>query len=238
MSGAVLLRAHELVAGYHKRPVVGPIELTLRTDDTLALVGPNGVGKSTVLKTLAGLIPPVAGTVEYDTRSIAATPVHVHARRGLVVVGEHRANVLRTLTVEENLRLATGKRRAADVLDPVELFPRLGERQHQPAGTLSGGELQMLSLAMALTLAPRCLLLDEPSAGLAPIVLHDIRHALERLSSAGLCLIVAEQRPDVVHGLCHRIAVLTEGRLTYLEPGHDLTSDTLAAQYFGQGPAT
>lgn len=233
MTGAALLHARGLVAGYHKRPVVGSVELAIGDNDSLALIGPNGVGKSTLLKTLAGLIPPIAGRLTYQNESIPDTPAHRHARHGLVFVGEHRANVLRTLTVEENLRLATGKRRATGAIDPLELFGQLRDRLRQPAGTLSGGELQMLALAMALARTPRCLLLDEPSAGLAPVVLDDLRHALERLRQADLALIIAEQRPDVVRGLCDRIAILAEGKLAY----PDQSGDALIATYFGNNGA-
>lgn len=239
MSRQVLVEARELVAGYRGKPVVGPIDLVIRDNDTVALVGPNGVGKSTILKTLAGAVSPVSGTVTYRGRSVPSAPLSVHARNGLVFVGEHRANVLRTLTVAENLRLAAGSRRAAEPrdLDPLALFPRLGERRRQLAATLSGGELQMLSLSMALALSPDCLLLDEPSAGLAPIVLDDVRRALEMLRAAGLTTIVAEQRPDVVRGLCERVAIVAAGSLTFLEPDTDLSGEAVMARYFSDGPA-
>lgn len=242
MTGAALIDVRGLVGGYRNRAVVGPIALTIADNDTVALVGPNGVGKTTILKTLAGLIPPVAGTITYQGSSVRRAPVHQRARRGLVFVGEHRANVLRTLTVGENLDLAAGQRRAtgqrhAAGFDPISLFPVLGARRRQLAGTLSGGELQMLSLAMALALAPRCLLLDEPSAGLAPIVLEEVRSALVRLRAAGLSIVVAEQRPDVVRGLCDRVAIVAGGELTFLEPDADLSSEALVAQYFSGGDA-
>lgn len=232
MTGPVLVEARDLVVGYDKRPVVGPIELVVRDHDTVALVGPNGVGKSTILKTLAGVIAPIAGSVTYQGRSVPSAPVYAHARQGLVFVGEHRANVLRTLTVQENLDLATGRRPAATAFDPIELFPPLSERRRQLAATLSGGELQMLSLSMALALSPRCLLLDEPSAGLAPIVLDGVRRALARLRSSGLSLVVAEQRPDVVRHLCDRVAVVAAQTLTFLGHHADVSSDVLVGQYF------
>ncbi len=231
----LLLQARELIAGYRKRAVVGPIDLDLGDNDTVALVGPNGVGKSTILKTLAGVIPPVAGAITYQNRAVTRSPAYAHARNGLVLVGEHRANVLRTLTVRENLDLAAGQAKTPSTFNPAGLFPRLGERRRQRAGTLSGGELQMLSLAMALSLSPRCLLLDEPSAGLAPIVLQEVKQALVQLRSAGLSIVVAEQRPDVVLGLCDRVATVSAAGLSFLEPDADLSGEALVARYFNGG---
>ncbi|HCT76606.1 MAG TPA: hypothetical protein DGT23_08460 [Micromonosporaceae bacterium] len=238
MTSGVILRAHGLIAGYHNKAVIGPIDLAVADNETIALIGPNGVGKSTILKTLTGLIAPIAGTITFQTRSITNAGVHIHARNGLVIVGEHRANVLRTLTVQDNLDLATTTRQQPHTVDPIDLFPKLGQRRRQLAGTLSGGELQMLSLAMALALAPTCLLLDEPSAGLAPIVLHDLRQALKTLRGIGLSLIIAEQRPEVVKGLCDRVAIAAESKLTYLPPDADLSSQTLIDQYFNHHPTT
>ncbi|WP_163511187.1 ATP-binding cassette domain-containing protein [Fodinicola acaciae] len=210
--------------------MLGPLDFALGTAGTLALVGPNGVGKSTLLKTLAGVLRPLAGELTFRGDPVGAAPVYVHARNGLVLVGEHRANVLRGLTVAENLDLAAGRRPAA-AFDAFAVFPQLGERRRRHAGTLSGGELQMLALAMALALGPRCLLLDEPSAGLAPIVLADVRTALDELAGQS-SMVIAEQRPDVVRGLCDRVAVVAGGRLSYLERGADLSRGALGAAYF------
>ncbi|MFC7549685.1 ABC transporter ATP-binding protein [Plantactinospora sp. GCM10030261] len=232
MTSGVVLRAHGLIAGYHSKPVIGPIDLAVADNETIALIGPNGVGKSTLLKTLTGLITPLGGTISHQGRSITSAGVHNHTRNGLVFVGEHRANVLRTLTVQDNLDLAAATRKRSYSVDPLDLFPKLGQRRRQLGGTLSGGELQMLSLAMALALSPTCLLLDEPSAGLAPVVLDDLRQALTNLRSTGLALIIAEQRPDVVHGLCDRIAIVSESKLTYLPPGTDLSSQAVIDRYF------
>lgn len=234
MSLPVLVDARQLAGGYGKRAVLGPIDLAIRSNDAIALVGPNGVGKSTLLKTLAGVIAPVSGMLTYQGRPITKAPVNVHANNGLVFVGEHRANVLRSLTVEENLRLA-GRRHGSNPDEAAELFPRLGERWRQLAGTLSGGELQMLSLSMALALRPRCLLLDEPSAGLAPIALDDIRRALAVLRSTELSIVVAEQRPDVARGLCDQVAMVAQGTLTFIDSGSALSNEELMARYFSDG---
>ncbi|PRX50111.1 branched-chain amino acid transport system ATP-binding protein/neutral amino acid transport system ATP-binding protein [Prauserella shujinwangii] len=234
---SALIEARGLVAGYRGRPVLGPLDLALGSTGTLALVGPNGVGKSTLLKTLCGVLPPLSGELTFAAKPVAASAVYVHARRGLVLVGEHRANVLRSLTVTENLALASAHHRRGD-FDAFTVFPRLGERRRQQAGTLSGGELQMLALAMALALEPRCLLLDEPSAGLAPIVLADVHSTLNELRRRRLCMIVAEQRPDVVRGLCDRVAIVGGGTLGYLDPDTDLSGEALGAAYFSTDHTT
>lgn len=227
-----LLEAHGLVAGYNRRPVVGPFDFAVRGGETLAFVGPNGVGKSTILKTIAGVLSPLAGTLTYRGRSIAGSAAYVNARDGLVLVGEHRANVLRTLTVEENLALTAGTKRSGGSFDPFAAFPRLHERRRQQAATLSGGELQILALAMAMSLSPSCLLLDEPSAGLAPIMISDVRDTLAGMRTNMLSMIVAEQRPDVVRGLCDRVAVVARGTIADLGSDPDLSSDALGAAYF------
>ena len=187
----------------------------------LAIVGPNGAGKTTLLEALAGLLPSRAGEIRLEGRSLQGRPAHARAAAGLRLVGEGR-RVVPALTVAENLDLAALGARAAMPPELEELFPALGRRRHTAAGQLSGGEQQMLALAMGLAGRPGVLLLDEPSFGLAPQVVDSLFETLGRLrEEAGVTLLLAEQHVQRALALCGQVLVLRSGRIVFdsAQPG-------------------
>jgi branched-chain amino acid transport system ATP-binding protein len=203
-----MLRVEDLQAGYGRLRVLEGVSVEARAGEIVTLVGSNGAGKSTLLKAVAGLLPVWSGRVIFDGQDISSVPAHVRVRRGLVLVPEGRM-LFMSMTVEENLRVGAYSRRGRDARrefaedrDRVfELFPVLRERTRQAAGTLSGGEQQMLAVGRALMSHPRMLLLDEPSLGLAPKVIGEIFSALDSLRADGLTILLVEQ--DVTTALKH-----------------------------------
>jgi branched-chain amino acid transport system ATP-binding protein len=194
---APLLQVRDLKVSYGPIQAVKGIDFELRAGEITTLVGANGAGKSTTLLALSGLVKKAGGSVAFDGREIAAVPAHRIVSQGVVQVAEGRAT-LTTLTVQENLELGAYTRRdrgnrQRDLDRMYELFPRLKERAGQLAGNLSGGEQQMLAIGRALMAKPRVLLLDEPSMGLAPIIVQDIFRTLQHINSDGLTIFLVEQ---------------------------------------------
>jgi branched-chain amino acid transport system ATP-binding protein len=193
----VLLRVRDLAVAYGHIEAVKGVSFHLNAGEITALVGANGAGKSTTLLALSGLLRPKAGAVLFEDDDITHLRPHQIVRRGIVQVAEGRA-ILTTLTVRENLALGAYTRRdGAAVRDSLEqvfsLFPRLQDRAGQYAGNLSGGEQQMLAIGRALMAKPRLLLLDEPSMGLAPILVQEIFHTLVEINRSGLTILLVEQ---------------------------------------------
>jgi branched-chain amino acid transport system ATP-binding protein len=210
-----MLRISDLTARYGAAPVLQGIDLHVERGETVALLGPNGAGKSTLMAAITGTVPRRAGEILMEGTNLAALQSHAIVARGVALVPEGR-QVFAPFSVEDNLRLGairlTG--RLAERYGYVyELFPRLAERRRQPAGTLSGGEQQMLAIARALMSGPRLLLLDEPFLGLAPMVVVEIRRALEKLRASGLTLLMVEQKLDVALGFASRAYVIIKGRI-------------------------
>ena len=210
-----MLRVSDLRAGYGAAAVLQGVTLQVEKGETVALLGPNGAGKSTLLAALTGTIARRAGQVSFDGKEIIAEPSHAIVASGVALVPEGRL-VFAPFTVEDNLRL--GAVRLRGDLDEryryvYGLFPRLAERKHQAAGTLSGGEQQMLAIGRALMSAPRLLLLDEPFLGLAPLVVAEIRAALEKLRQSGLTILMVEQKLDIALGFASRAYVLIKGKV-------------------------
>ena len=180
----------------------------------MAIIGPNGAGKSTLLKTVAGLLPPRAGDVRLDSQSISGSAPDAIIRRGLCYVPQE-ANVFPGLTVEENLTIggwASSSLPSERARVVVALFPTLGQRRRQRAGSLSGGERQMLAIAMALMVEPRLLLLDEPSAGLAPALQRMIFDRIRDINARGVAVVLVEQNARQSLQLCRRGYVLVMGQ--------------------------
>ena len=197
------------------RVLVRDVEFSLNQGSVLALLGPNGAGKSSLLETVAGLLPDAGGRILLDSRDISAMPAFSRARHGVRFVGQGR-QVVPALTVADNLALAAEGARVARPQPPdiASLFPRLGARWRTRAAALSGGEQQMLALAMGLTGPVRVLLLDEPSFGLAPSTVDGIFQQLAELKQRGYTMLIAEQQLNRVLQLADAVAVLGGGRLS------------------------
>ena len=210
-----MLRISELRASYGAAPILQSISLHVDRGETVALLGPNGAGKSTLMAALTGTIAQRAGSIQLDGVELAAAKSHAIVARGVALVPEGRL-VFAPFSVEDNLRLGAIRLKGA-LAERYEyvygLFPRLAERRRQLAGTLSGGEQQMLAIGRALMSAPRLLLLDEPFLGLAPLVVCEIRRSLEALRAAGLTLLMVEQKLDIALPFAQRAYVLIKGRV-------------------------
>jgi branched-chain amino acid transport system ATP-binding protein len=204
--------------------------------EIVVIVGANGAGKTTTLKTVAGLLRPRRGTLRFEDRAVGGRPADWMARHGVALVPEGRL-IFPDQTVLDNLRLGAYGRRG-DVSEDVERhfarFPILRERRHQPAGTLSGGEQQMLAISRALMARPRLLLLDEPSLGLAPRLVREVFEALAALREEGLTLLIVEQLAEAALAIADRAYVLAQGRIVLDGPAGDLLrNEDLARAYLG-----
>jgi branched-chain amino acid transport system ATP-binding protein len=215
-----MLRLSDLHASYGAAPVLQGVSLEVAKGETVALLGPNGAGKSTLLAAITGTIPRRQGRVDLEGVNLVEQPSHAIVRQGVALVPEGRL-VFASFTVEDNLRLGAVRLRGdlAERFGYVfRLFPRLEERRAQRAGTLSGGEQQMLAIGRALMSNPRLLLLDEPFLGLAPLVVSQIKDALKKLRDSGLTLLIVEQKLDIALEFASRAYVLIKGRVA-LEDG-------------------
>jgi branched-chain amino acid transport system ATP-binding protein len=227
-----LLEVEDLHVAYGELEVVRGISFAIEPGEIITILGSNGAGKTTTLRCLAGLLPRTRGRIEFSGGSIADTPAHEIADRGLVLVPEGR-QLFPEHTVRENLELGAYRylrrgRRAefSESLEEVcELFPRVRERLDQPAGLLSGGEQQMVAIGRALVSRPRLLLLDEPSLGLAPIVLQSIFDAFAKLKARGLTLLLVEQMAWLALETCDRAYVLETGAITLSGTARELKAN-------------
>lgn len=217
-----ILALDDVAAAYGPFAALFGVTLAVEPGEAVALLGPNGVGKTTVARVATGLVAPTAGTVHVDAEDLTGAPAHRFARAGIAHAPEGRS-VFATLTVEENLRLSfrrsKGRAGVPAALDRAfAQFPALGRRRGQLAGTLSGGEQRMLSLARVLVEAPKLLVADELSLGLAPIVVDEIYRELARLRAEGTALLIVEQHVGHALDLCDRVALLDRGSVTWEGP--------------------
>ena len=231
-----LLDVAGLCAGYGDVPVLRGIDLSIPAGSITALIGANGAGKTTLLRALSGIIPAEAGTIRYDGRDIVGMPPQDIVRAGLVQVPEGR-RLFSEMTVFENLLVGSsspGARRKRDenLAMVLELFPRVRERRAQRAGTLSGGEQQMVAIARALMASPRLLLLDETSLGLAPIVVDEIFIAVRRLAAQGLTILVVEQNTALALEVADHGYVLEQGHFAIEGPAASLMADPRVRQAY------
>jgi ABC-type branched-subunit amino acid transport system ATPase component len=222
-----LLEVRDLVAGYRDHDILRGVSLQVADAELVAVVGPNGAGKSTLLKALAGVLRPRSGRIALRGADLTGAGAQRVVASGLCYVPQE-ANVFASLTVWENLTI--GGWTAPRALDEraravVDLFPVLARRRRARAGTLSGGERQMLAMAMALMVAPRLLLLDEPSAGLAPALQRLVFDRIREINARGLGILLVEQNARESLALCHRAYVLTMGRVRAEGPGAVLRDD-------------
>ncbi len=224
-----LLEVRGLKVSYGGINAVKGIDLEIRAGELVALIGANGAGKSTTLRALAGLERPAGGTIHYQGHSISHQPTHQLVRKGLVLVPEGRG-IFGRLTVEENLHMGAYCRDdtteiAADMQRIYARFPRLQERNHQAAGTLSGGEQQMLAIGRALMSRPQLLLLDEPSMGLAPLMVRKIFETIRAISAEGVTILLVEQNAKLALETSHRGYVLESGLITLHDEAKALLSN-------------
>jgi branched-chain amino acid transport system ATP-binding protein len=233
-----MLELQGIDAGYRDMQALWGVSLRIAEGELVALVGPNGAGKSTTLKVISGLIKPSAGTVALEGRILGKEPPHKIVELGISQVPEG-GRVFTGLTVLENLELgafgAKARKAKDDNLKKVfDLFPRLEERQRQRAGTLSGGERQMLAIGRALMSAPRILMLDEPSFGLAPILVDQIFRMITEINKLGVTVLLVEQNVRAALELTQRAYVIENGRIVGEGSGESLLSfESIRSAYLG-----
>lgn len=222
-----LLDVRQLVVRYGDIPVLHGISLAVQPGEVVALIGPNGAGKTTTLRAISGLARPSGGAIIFEGRDITNAPSHETVRAGLTHVPEGRG-IFTSLSVHENLELASYPRRGdskavAQARDRVfRLFPRLRERLNQPGATLSGGEQQMLALGRALMTGGKVLLMDEPSMGLAPVVVDQIFDVIREIKADGATILLVEQNAYQALGVADRAYVLETGRIVLEGPAAEL----------------
>ncbi|MDN7855499.1 ABC transporter ATP-binding protein [Burkholderia cepacia] len=233
----MMLDAKEVHAYYGKSHVLQGISLNVNEGETVTLLGRNGAGKSTTLKTIAGVVAPTGGTVTFAGRSLSGQPAHRIAARGLCFVPEHRG-IFRLLSVEENLRLGARRDSPWQLDDIYRIFPRLKERRRNGGAQLSGGEQQMLAIGRALMNHPRLLMLDEPVEGLAPVIVEEIVEQLKRIKAAGVAILLVEQNLEVCTQLADRHFVIEQGVIVYEGSNAAFAADhEVKDRYLGVGVA-
>jgi len=235
----MLLELRGLEVRYGGIRAVRGIDLSVGAGELVCLIGGNGAGKTSTLKAISGLLPLAAGSLHYDGAEIGALPVHERPRRGLVMVPEGRG-IFAQLTVAENLAMGAYTRRdrgiQADLEHQYETFPRLAERRAQVAGTLSGGEQQMLAMARALMTRPRLLLLDEPSMGLAPLMVMRIFEVVRAIAKQGVTILLVEQNARLALEVAARGYVMESGAITLAGDAQSLLGDARVREaYLGEG---
>ena len=225
---AELLRVESLSAGYGDARVISNLDMRLEDGKSLALLGRNGVGKTTLINSLIGVTTRHGGRVVLGHDDLTRLPPHLRALSGIGWTPQER-NIFRSLTVEENLT-AVATPGAWTVARVYQLFPRLQERRRNMGRQLSGGEQQMLAIGRALVLNPRLLLLDEPTEGLAPIIVDELLAALRELARSGLSMIIVEQKPKKVLPFTDEAIILNRGMIAYSAPSAELLADPSALE--------
>jgi branched-chain amino acid transport system ATP-binding protein len=230
-----LLRADQVTAGYLPGvDILNATDLYVRERELVGVIGPNGAGKSTLIKAIFGLVKIRSGTVTFRGDDITNKPAHTHASRGIGYVPQTNG-VFPRMTIDENLEMGTFLRpkRFQERFDVVvQLFPALAERRKQRAGSLSGGERQMVAMARSLMLDPSVLLLDEPSAGLSPALQDEVFHQAKLINSTGVTVVMVEQNARRCLQICDRGYVLDQGRNAYMAPGEELMHDPKVVELY------
>lgn len=230
-----MLEVSALSAGYDSKDVVLGVSLNVREGEVVAIIGSNGAGKTTFLRAVCGLLPVSSGDVEYEGRSITNMAVHEIARIGISFVPAER-HLFPEMSVAENLALGAYPLRPDTDQETLvfDLFPRLAERRRQPAGTMSGGEQQMLAVGRALMSRTRLLILDEPTTGLAPRLAAEAYESLAVLRTQGVTILVAEQQVPLVLGLADRAYVFENGEIQLEGPAAEVRNNpTVRRAYLG-----
>ena len=232
-----MLKVEDINVYYGNIHAIKGISFEVNEGEIVTLIGANGAGKSTTLNTVAGLLKPTTGNVEFEGSSLLGVPAHKIVNRGMALCPEGRRIFLQ-LSVQENLEMGAYTRSSAEIADLIasvyERFPRLKERYKQVAGTLSGGEQQMLAMGRALMSKPKLMMLDEPSMGLAPILVEKIFQIIEELNKAGTTILLVEQNAQMALSIAHRSYVLETGRIVNSGTGDELLqNDAVRKAYLG-----
>jgi branched-chain amino acid transport system ATP-binding protein len=223
-----VLKCENLHVYYGSIHAIKGVSFEVGEGEIVTLIGANGAGKSTTLNTVGGLLKPREGSIEFEGKSILGVAPHKVVSEGMALCPEGR-RVFAQLSVKENLEMGAYTRPASEIPETLEMvyehFPRLKERQNQMAGTLSGGEQQMLAMGRALMSKPRLMMLDEPSMGLAPILVDQIFEIIEALNKAGTTILLVEQNAQMALSIADRAYVLETGRIVNSGTGKDLLND-------------
>lgn len=223
-----MLKVNDINVFYGNIHAIKGISFEVNEGEIVTLIGANGAGKSTTLNTVAGLLKPASGSIEFEGSSLLNIPAHKIVSRGMALCPEGRRIFLQ-LTVQENLEMGAYTRSSSEIADLIasvyERFPRLKERYKQVAGTLSGGEQQMLAMGRALMSKPKLMMLDEPSMGLAPILVEKIFQIIEELNKSGTTILLVEQNAQMALSIAHRSYVLETGHIITSGTGEELLHD-------------
>jgi branched-chain amino acid transport system ATP-binding protein len=220
-------------SGYGRTDVLHGVDLRVPAGRAVALLGSNGAGKSTLLKTIAGLVPTRAGSIRFQGEPVERRPANVRARAGICLIPEGRG-IFRRLSVYENLAMHAGKRDVGQAIErSVSLFPILGDRLSQVAGTMSGGQQQMLALARALVTDPQLVMADELSVGLAPVVVDEILEAVALLRAEGRSLLIVEQYVHRAVELADYVYILHKGQIVFAGEPAQCASGVVFERYLG-----
>ncbi len=233
-----MLEIRNLRAGYGAINILWDVSLDIEAGKITTIIGPNGAGKTTLLRAIMGMLPPSAGDVIYDGLVMASTPAWERVARGLAMIPEGRM-MFREMSVEENLLLgAYPQARRSAALQNLErgyaLFPKLKERRKQAAGQLSGGEAQMLAMARGLMSEPKVLLIDEPSLGLAPVIVQEIFAIIAALKAEGKTIVLVEQNTQLAVNAADHVVLLQSGKLVLSQAAAEVKLDVLHDLYFSR----
>ena len=232
----MILRIKDLKVNYGGIEAVKGISFDVPKGNIVTLIGANGAGKSSTLRAIAGLVKPKSGTIEFEGEAITGKDTTIIVSRGVTLVPEGR-RIFPDLTVYENLRVGAYMRKddiTPDINWVYELFPRLKERSWQAGGTLSGGEQQMLAVGRALMSRPKLMMMDEPSLGLAPLIVRDIFSIIKEINKRGVTILLIEQNANMALSTAHTGYVMETGRITMSGPGKELlTNEAVKAAYLG-----
>jgi len=231
--GVPVLDVGQVTAGYGDTVVLRDVSLSVADSSVVALLGPNGAGKTTLLRTASGLIRPMGGTIRFDGEEVTGAAAHVMARKGLCHLPEGRG-IFPSLSVRDNLILQSPKgEEHASIERAVEAFPILGTRIQQTAGSLSGGEQQMLALVRAYVSHPKLVVVDEASLGLAPLIVDKIFEMLQQIVDTGTSLLLVEQYVTRALAIADRVYLLNRGRVVFSGPADQLAGDDVFERYLG-----
>lgn len=234
-----MLEVNDIVTAYGKIEALKGVDLAVSQGQVTCLLGPNGAGKTTLMMTIAGILRPKRGSIHFNGQDIAGKPARMIVEQGIVLVPENRL-VFRDMTVEENLMAGAfsrsdGKTVQSDLEAMYERFPHLQERSTQYAGTLSGGEQQMLAISRALMARPRLLLMDEPSLGLAPLIVEDIFRIIRELNDEGMTVFVVEQNARMALQVADHFYLIEQGKVVFDgTPGEMEEDEVIKRAYLGK----